>query len=138
MLSKEQSKEVQSGLFVFSQGSINTFTKVHSVNTLMTCSHRPVGRATFLASFTLDFPSNLRFLLKVVRNLLLSFLFLLPALEKCNCLTARDCPRGSEQKLCVMLTRFQRTRSMDLCSVAALRCSNYQLEILQEGECPPS
>uniref|UniRef100_A0A669DQ67 Complement component 6, duplicate 1 n=1 Tax=Oreochromis niloticus TaxID=8128 RepID=A0A669DQ67_ORENI len=38
---------------------------------------------------------------------------------------------------CIKLTRLQRTRSMDLCSMAALKCSKYEFEILNEGQCEP-
>ncbi|XP_061657872.1 complement component C6 isoform X1 [Syngnathoides biaculeatus] len=55
--------------------------------------------------------------------------------KKCDCLAARDCPRGEDHKFCLMLTNIQRTRSVDLCSMAALKCANYQFEILNEGVC---
>ncbi|XP_034403036.1 complement component C6 [Cyclopterus lumpus] len=57
------------------------------------------------------------------------------AFKKCECRAARDCPRAQEQMFCVKLTRTQRTRSMDFCSAAALKCSRYQMEILYEGAC---
>ncbi|XP_010771718.1 complement component C6-like [Notothenia coriiceps] len=57
------------------------------------------------------------------------------ALKKCACKAARDCPRSEANMFCVKLTRTQRTRSMDLCSMAALKCINYQFEILNEGVC---
>lgn len=57
------------------------------------------------------------------------------ASKKCECRAARDCPRNEEHQFCVKLTRTQRTRSMDLCSMAALKCVNYQFEILSEGSC---
>ncbi|XP_044030054.1 complement component C6 isoform X1 [Siniperca chuatsi] len=57
------------------------------------------------------------------------------ASKKCECRAARDCPRVEEHMFCVKLTRSQRTRSMDLCSMAALKCSSYQFEILNEGAC---
>lgn len=55
--------------------------------------------------------------------------------SKCVCKAARDCPKTQNHMFCVKLTRTQRTRSMDLCSMAALKCANYQLEILNEGNC---
>lgn len=58
-----------------------------------------------------------------------------PALKKCECRAARDCPGTEEHVFCVKLTRSQRTRTLDLCSLAALKCSNYELEILNEGRC---
>uniref|UniRef100_A0A673AQX3 Complement component 6 n=1 Tax=Sphaeramia orbicularis TaxID=375764 RepID=A0A673AQX3_9TELE len=59
-------------------------------------------------------------------------------LKKCECKVARDCPRDRQNLFCVALTRSgtQRTLSLNLCSMAALRCSNYQVEILNEGDCP--
>lgn len=57
-------------------------------------------------------------------------------LEKCECRAARDCPKGNgAQMFCVKLTRTQRIRSLDLCSLGALKCSKYQFEILNEGAC---
>lgn len=56
--------------------------------------------------------------------------------KKCVCKAARDCARGEGTMFCVKLTSSQRTRSLDLCSIAALKCASYQLEILNEGECP--
>lgn len=55
--------------------------------------------------------------------------------KKCECRAARDCPRVEKNMFCVKLTRTQRTRSMDLCSMAALKCASYEFEILNEGVC---
>uniref|UniRef100_A0A8D0DE17 Complement component 6, duplicate 2 n=1 Tax=Sander lucioperca TaxID=283035 RepID=A0A8D0DE17_SANLU len=57
------------------------------------------------------------------------------ASKKCECIAARNCPRVEAHTFCVKLTRTQRTRSMDLCSMAALKCASYQFEILNEGVC---
>ncbi|XP_029300184.1 complement component C6 [Cottoperca gobio] len=57
------------------------------------------------------------------------------ASKKCECRVARDCPRLEEHMYCVKLTRTQKTRSMDLCSMAALKCISYQFDILNEGVC---
>lgn len=57
------------------------------------------------------------------------------ASKKCECQAARDCPRVNQYTFCVKLTRTQRTRSLDLCSMAALKCASYQFEILNEGVC---
>ncbi|XP_034565493.1 complement component C6 isoform X1 [Notolabrus celidotus] len=57
------------------------------------------------------------------------------ASKKCECKAARDCLRSEEHMFCVKLTRTQRTRSMDLCSMAALKCTSYQFEIENEGPC---
>ncbi|XP_054468408.1 complement component C6 [Anoplopoma fimbria] len=57
------------------------------------------------------------------------------ASKKCECKAARECPRVQEHMYCVKLTRTQRTRSMDQCSMAAIKCASYQFEILNEGVC---
>ncbi|XP_074546866.1 complement component C6 [Halichoeres trimaculatus] len=57
------------------------------------------------------------------------------ASKKCECKAARDCPRNEEHMFCVKLTRTQRTRSMDVCMMAALKCANYDFEIVNEGQC---
>uniref|UniRef100_A0AAQ6A7E0 Complement component 6 n=1 Tax=Amphiprion ocellaris TaxID=80972 RepID=A0AAQ6A7E0_AMPOC len=58
------------------------------------------------------------------------------ASKKCECRAARDCPKvGNHVLFCVKLTRSQRTRSMDLCSMAALKCASYQFETVNEGDC---
>ncbi|KAF3702312.1 Complement component C6 Precursor [Channa argus] len=57
------------------------------------------------------------------------------AFKKCECIAARDCPRVGTHMFCVKLISTQRTRSMNLCSMAALKCASYQFEILSEGVC---
>ncbi|XP_071769942.2 complement component C6 [Centroberyx gerrardi] len=57
------------------------------------------------------------------------------AFKKCECKAARDCPRDDERMFCLKLIKTQRTRSMNLCSMAALKCANYDFEILNEGLC---
>ncbi|XP_068190258.1 complement component C6 [Antennarius striatus] len=57
------------------------------------------------------------------------------ASKKCECRAPRDCPRLEQNMFCVKLTRSQRTRSMDLCSMATLKCLNYQFDIVNEGVC---
>uniref|UniRef100_A0A667XBJ2 Complement component 6, duplicate 2 n=2 Tax=Myripristis murdjan TaxID=586833 RepID=A0A667XBJ2_9TELE len=57
------------------------------------------------------------------------------ASTQCECKAARECPRGEEHMFCMKLTRSQRTRSMNVCSMAALKCINYDFEILSEGVC---
>ncbi|CAN9504791.1 unnamed protein product [Ophioblennius macclurei] len=58
------------------------------------------------------------------------------ASKKCECRSARDCPNDQTHMFCVKLTRTQRTRSLGLCSMAALKCASYQFEIMSEGVCP--
>ncbi|XP_058473381.1 complement component C6 isoform X2 [Solea solea] len=55
--------------------------------------------------------------------------------KKCECRAARECSRAQHHMFCVKLTRTQRTRSLDLCSMAALKCSSYDFEIIGEGQC---
>ncbi|XP_071321962.1 complement component C6 isoform X1 [Trachinotus anak] len=57
------------------------------------------------------------------------------AFKTCECKAARGCPRGQGNMFCVKLTRNQRIRSLDLCSMASLKCAHYELEILNEGVC---
>ncbi|XP_069017032.1 complement component C6 [Embiotoca jacksoni] len=57
------------------------------------------------------------------------------ASKKCECRAARNCARSEDHMFCVKLTTTQRTRSLSLCSMAALKCVNYQFEILSEGVC---
>ncbi|XP_028273753.1 complement component C6 [Parambassis ranga] len=55
--------------------------------------------------------------------------------KRCECIAARDCARSEDRMFCVKLTRNQRTRSMNLCSLGALKCASYEFEILSEGVC---
>ncbi|KAM3874391.1 complement component C6 [Diretmus argenteus] len=57
------------------------------------------------------------------------------ASRKCECKAARNCPRGQEHMFCLKLTKSQRVKSMNLCSMAALKCTDYEFEILNEGLC---
>uniref|UniRef100_A0A7N8YN75 Complement component 6, duplicate 1 n=1 Tax=Mastacembelus armatus TaxID=205130 RepID=A0A7N8YN75_9TELE len=57
------------------------------------------------------------------------------AFKKCECRAARDCARADKHTFCLKLTRTQRSRSMDLCSMAALKCAHYEFEILSEAAC---
>uniref|UniRef100_A0A672JR31 Complement component 6 n=1 Tax=Salarias fasciatus TaxID=181472 RepID=A0A672JR31_SALFA len=57
------------------------------------------------------------------------------AAKKCECRTARECPAAQTHMFCVKLTRVQGTRSLSLCSIASLKCANYQFEIMSEGVC---
>ena len=66
-------------------------------------------------------------------DVLLSFLS--SAFKTCECRAARDCERSNEHMFCVKLTRSQRNRDLDLCSMAALKCASYEFEILGEGAC---
>lgn len=64
-----------------------------------------------------------------------SIFCLLSASQKCDCKAARNCEREQRQMFCVQLSRSPRPRSLDLCSMAALKCANYQFEIVSEGVC---
>ncbi|KAM8872523.1 complement component C6 [Synchiropus picturatus] len=57
------------------------------------------------------------------------------ASQKCECRPANQCPRSGEHKFCVRLLRIQRIRRMDLCSMAAIKCVGYDLEIIDMGLC---
>lgn len=54
---------------------------------------------------------------------------------KCQCKSARNCEQDEKLMFCIKLTRSPRTRSLNLCSMAALKCANYDFEILSEGVC---
>nr|AXB74598.1 complement component 6 [Planiliza haematocheilus] len=55
--------------------------------------------------------------------------------QRCECKAARDCGKLDNHMFCVNLTRNQRTRSMNLCSMAALKCASYEFEIVSESAC---
>ncbi|XP_056146818.1 complement component C6 [Lampris incognitus] len=57
------------------------------------------------------------------------------ASRKCECKSVRDCPRDGDPVFCLKLIKSQRQRSMNLCAMAALKCSSYEFEILNEGQC---
>ncbi|KAM9322392.1 complement component C6 [Pholidichthys leucotaenia] len=57
--------------------------------------------------------------------------------KKCECLGVQECPRDKDHMFCVKLTVIQHTRSVNLCSMAALKCTKYEFEILNEGDCEP-
>ncbi|XP_061590499.1 complement component C6 isoform X1 [Cololabis saira] len=57
------------------------------------------------------------------------------AAEKCECKTARDCARTENNMFCVKVIRSRSNRSMNLCSMAALKCASYQFEIVSESVC---
>lgn len=67
--------------------------------------------------------------------LLICIFCLLPASQTCDCKAARSCEREEQQVFCIQLSRSARPRSLGLCSMAALKCANYQFEILREGNC---
>ncbi|XP_053505413.1 complement component C6 [Ictalurus furcatus] len=57
------------------------------------------------------------------------------ASDNCVCKSPRACPKTEGQTYCVNIVRLQRQRTLDLCNLAALKCSGIDLEILHEGEC---
>lgn len=58
--------------------------------------------------------------------------------KRCECKAARDCPRDAPVQYCVSIPVMQMTRSMSLCSMAAMRCSGHQFNILSETPCVSS
>ncbi|XP_062867448.1 complement component C6 isoform X1 [Trichomycterus rosablanca] len=60
------------------------------------------------------------------------------ALEKCVCKPPRDCPQEARHMYCVNIRRQKRQRTMNQCSMAAMKCGGIDLEILHEGECTAS
>ncbi|MCJ8740947.1 hypothetical protein PDJAM_G00064810 [Pangasius djambal] len=57
------------------------------------------------------------------------------ALGVCVCKPPRNCPKAEGQTYCVKIVRLQRQQSVSLCSMAAMKCSGFDLEILHEGVC---
>lgn len=55
--------------------------------------------------------------------------------NNCVCKDVRDCDGNETHMFCVKLLRFNRKRSMNLCSVAASKCARAEIEILNEGPC---
>lgn len=56
----------------------------------------------------------------------------------CECKIPRDCSRDGKQMYCLKLVRTQSTRSMNLCFMAAMKCSKMEFELLHEGPCAGS
>uniref|UniRef100_A0A8C5H010 Complement component C6 n=1 Tax=Gouania willdenowi TaxID=441366 RepID=A0A8C5H010_GOUWI len=55
--------------------------------------------------------------------------------KQCACRLALECPKDGTHMFCVKVGRSQRTLSLNVCRVATLKCSNSQLEIVNEGNC---
>ncbi|XP_029024265.1 complement component C6 [Betta splendens] len=53
--------------------------------------------------------------------------------DRCECKTARDCPKVETTKFCVKVSR--RNRTLGLCAAVTLKCAGYEIEILGEGDC---
>ncbi|TSX03288.1 Complement component C6 [Bagarius yarrelli] len=53
----------------------------------------------------------------------------------CVCIPPKDCPKNDGQTYCVNIVRLKRQRTVDLCNMAAIKCSGFDLEILHEGVC---
>ena len=92
--------------------------------------HGKLAQVSFYIKNLEVFPSRMK-----TNSLLCVNLHLSSEFKKCECRAARDCPKTGGHNFCVKLTRSQRTRSLDLCSMAALKCASYQFEILNEGVC---
>ncbi|KAK9955305.1 hypothetical protein ABG768_015187 [Culter alburnus] len=56
----------------------------------------------------------------------------------CECKIPRDCSKDGKQMYCLKIVRTQSTRSMNLCFMAAMKCSKIEFELLYEGPCASS
>uniref|UniRef100_A0AAR2J3B7 Complement component C6 n=1 Tax=Pygocentrus nattereri TaxID=42514 RepID=A0AAR2J3B7_PYGNA len=56
----------------------------------------------------------------------------------CVCKYPRDCAKNEEHVYCLNILRLQRKRAMNLCSMAAMKCQGYELEVLNNDECKSS
>uniref|UniRef100_A0A4W4EUG3 Complement component 6 n=1 Tax=Electrophorus electricus TaxID=8005 RepID=A0A4W4EUG3_ELEEL len=60
------------------------------------------------------------------------------ASSTCACKLPRNCSRNQEQAYCLNFLRLQRKKTMNLCNMAAMKCSGIEFELLNEGECKSS
>lgn len=56
--------------------------------------------------------------------------------SNCVCLLPPQCPKDGSQLYCVKLGSSTRGRTVDICTVGAVRCANRKMEILNPGRCP--
>ncbi|XP_051533125.1 complement component C6 [Myxocyprinus asiaticus] len=53
----------------------------------------------------------------------------------CECKIPRECPKDGKHMYCLKIVRTQSTRSINLCFMAAMKCSKMEFELLHEGPC---
>lgn len=58
--------------------------------------------------------------------------------KTCECKIPRECSKDGKQIYCLKIVRTQSTRSMNLCFMAAMKCSSIEFELLHEGPCAGS
>lgn len=58
--------------------------------------------------------------------------------KTCECKIPRECSKGGKQMYCLKIVRTQRTTSLNLCFMAAMKCSKMEFELLHEGPCASS
>lgn len=58
--------------------------------------------------------------------------------KTCECKIPRECSKDGKQMYCLKIVRTQSTRSLNLCFMAAMKCSKMEFELLHEGPCASS
>ncbi|XP_073790443.1 complement component C6 isoform X1 [Danio rerio] len=58
--------------------------------------------------------------------------------KTCECKMPRECPKDGKKIYCLKIVRTQTTRSMNLCFMAAMKCSSIEFELQHEGPCAGS
>uniref|UniRef100_A0A672RYJ4 Complement C6 n=1 Tax=Sinocyclocheilus grahami TaxID=75366 RepID=A0A672RYJ4_SINGR len=58
--------------------------------------------------------------------------------KTCECKIPRECSKDGKQMYCLKIVRLQSTRSLNLCFMAAMKCSKMEFELLHEGPCASS
>ncbi|XP_002940164.2 complement component C6 isoform X1 [Xenopus tropicalis] len=54
---------------------------------------------------------------------------------ECLCILPRQCPADSPQMFCAKFGRSKSQRSISLCALAAIKCTDIKVEVLHSGEC---
>ncbi|XP_066501729.1 complement component C6 [Hoplias malabaricus] len=58
--------------------------------------------------------------------------------ETCLCKYPKDCVKNEKHTYCLNILKLKRKRVMNLCSMAAMKCSGFEFEILNDDECKSS
>uniref|UniRef100_A0A672NEP8 Complement component C6 n=1 Tax=Sinocyclocheilus grahami TaxID=75366 RepID=A0A672NEP8_SINGR len=58
--------------------------------------------------------------------------------KTCECKIPRECSKDGKQMYWLKIVRTQSTRSLNLCFMAAMKCSKMEFELLHEGPCASS
>ncbi len=55
--------------------------------------------------------------------------------KTCECKIPRECSKDGKQMYCLKIVKLQSTRSLNLCFMAAMKCTKMEFELLHEGPC---